>query len=938
MERLQWRFVQRALLASVLLLLVSSFAVAFQTTGEVRGVVTDSEKGTPLIGANVSLVGTQLGAATNLDGMYSIKNVPPGQYSVLVRYVGYRQQSKDVNVATNETVTADFALSVIAFQMDEVVVTGQGTAIEKRKLASPIETISAKEVSSAPVTSINELLQSRVPGMISFNNSGQPGTGGRIRTRGIRSAVANQTPVIFVDGVRVDNQDNYRLARGTGGLMMNSLSDIVVGNIERVEVIKGGAAATLYGSDAANGVIQIFTKKGYAGAPRWTFSTTQGIDLAETQWTREQYTKDKLLRDGQFQNYVVNVTGGTDAATYNVTGRMQLSEGTVQKLTNRLYNFGGGLRASLAEKVSVDFSAGFTNALYGNNYNNNAIASPLTTSEIGDYQRLAPNNPDSLLAVSMLPELQDNINRFTSGLTAHYTPYDFLSSKLTIGVDYRKNEQRNFNPIASAQWTSTPGGGLFRSDRDYLQISLDASATVSYPKEGDITSTTTVGVQGFREEDRQQQTAGTNFPVPGTDDFDNAATITASESNQQLFQGGFYILETVGLLDRIFLDLGIRVDGNSAFGKDAGLQTYPKAGIAYNISDEAFWPIKEYVNSFKLRAAYGLTGKFPNAFTRDKTFTAGTFQQVGVIGLGNPGDPSLKPEKTTTVEFGFDAGILDDMIGLQFTYYTENTKDALFTVAQEPASGYISQLKNVGEIENKGMEFAVTAVPISTSDYEVSIRASLATLENKVVSLGGSAAFSIGGFAFLPLRVEEGKPIGIFRVNRPTPEAGAGTYEANVLDEEIQPTPKYTGSFGVSATLFRDIRINVLADYSYGGYVLNTGSVLRFFEGMEPEASRVPTGYNFQTASIVWLEKADWVKIREISVRYQLPSSFYEAWGLRGIAVNASIRNVAAFTTSKEVDPELNGLRAGGQLDVGGIGYFPLSPPKEVRFGVEVSL
>ncbi|HEY4613525.1 MAG TPA: TonB-dependent receptor, partial [Bacteroidota bacterium] len=859
MKRLLRRFVNVALSVSVLAFLVVGVASARQMTGEIRGTVTDAEKGSPLIGTNILLVGTQLGAATNLDGVYSIKGVPPGQYSVLVRYVGYRQQTKEISVTANATATVDFALSVIAFQMDEVVVTGQGTAIEKRRLASPVETITAKEVSAAPVTSINELLQSRVPGMVSFNNSGQPGTAGRLRTRGIRSAVASQTPVIFVDGVRVDNQDNFRLQRGTGGLMTSSLADIVVGNIERVEVIKGGAAATLYGSDAANGVIQVFTKKGFAGAPRWTFSTSQGIDLAEKKWTREQYTKDKLLRDGSFQNYIVGVTGGTDVATYNVSGRMQLSEGTVQKLTNRLYNFGGGLRASLAEKVSVDFSAGFTNSLYGNNLNNNAIASPLTASERGTFQR--NSNPDSLLAVAMLPDLQENVNRFTSGLTTHYTPYNFVSTKFTVGVDYRKNEQRNFNPIAAAQWTSTPGGRLERFDREYLQISLDASATVAYPKEGDITATTTIGIQGFREEDRQQQTAGSNFPVPGTDDFDNAATITAAESNQQLFQGGFFISENVGLFDKIFLDLGVRIDGNSAFGKDAGLQTYPKAGVAYNISDESFWPIKEYVNSFKLRAAYGLTGKFPQAFTRDRTFTAGNFQQVGIIGLGNPGDKSLKPEKTTTIEFGFDAGILEDMIGLQVTYFTETTKDALFQVAQEPVSGYNNQLKNVGEIENKGWEFSLTAVPISTADYEVSIRASLATLENKVASLGGSAPFSIGGFAFLPLRIEQGKPIGIFRINVPTPEAGAGTFTPNVLDDEKQPTPKYTGSFGVSATLLRDIRINILADYSYGGWVLNTGSVLRSFDNLQPDVGKIPAGYNFTTASSVWLEKADWIKV-----------------------------------------------------------------------------
>lgn len=538
----------------------------------------------------------------------------------------------------------------------------------------------------------------------------------------------------------------------------------------------------------------------------------------------------------------------------------------------------------------------------------------------------------------MLPDLREVVNRFTSGGTARYNPYNWLGTKLTVGIDYRKNEQRNFNPIQAAQWTSTPGGGLFRFDREYLQISLDAAATLSYPKQGDVTSTLTVGVQGFREEDRQSQASGTNFPVPGTDDFDNAAVITAAESNQQLFSGGFYIQENVGLFDRLFLDLGLRVDGNSAFGKDVGLQSYPKAGIAYNISDESLWPFGDLWNSMKVRASWGKTGKFPQAFTRDRTFSASTFQQVGAIFLGNKGDRDLKPEKTTTMEFGFDAGFLKDIIGLQFTYFIENTKDALFNVAQDPVTGYVTQLRNVGEIENKGVEIALNTVPISTPDIEWTFRFSFASLTNVVKSLGGSAPFSIGGFAFLPLRIEEGKPVGTFRLNVPQPDRGAGQFDANVLDAEKQPTPKYTGSIGTSVTLFKDLRINVLADYAYGGYVLNTGSVLRFFDNLEPDKNKVPAGYNFSTASAVWVEKADWLKIREISARYQLPASIYESWGLRSLALNFSLRNVSTITPVDQFDPELNGVRAGGQLDPGGIGYFPLSPPHEYRFGVEISL
>ncbi len=922
-------------LAALLVCAVPSL-FAQGVTGEVRGTVTDAEKGTPLVGANVILQGTNFGAATNLDGVYSIRNIPPGQYTVLVRYVGYRQQSRQVTIATNATATADFQLSVSALQLDEVIVTGQGTAIEKRKLPSPIETISAREVATAPVTTLDQLIQGRVPGMVSFNTSGQPGTAGRIRTRGIRSAFASQTPVIYVDGVRVDNQDNFRLQRGTGGLVTSSLADLVVGQIERVEVLKGGAAATLYGSDAAAGVIQVFTKKGFAGAPRWTFSTSLGIDEPETRWVIEPFTKEKVLKNGNFQQYTANVTGGSDVSSYSVTARMQSSDGVIEKNNSRYYNIGGGMRSQFGEKLSVEFSAGYTNSLYGGMYNNNAIASILGSSEDSTFQR--SSNADSLLRVALLPDHREVVNRFTSSATARYNPLSYLGTRFTVGIDFRKNEQRIFNPIEAASWTSTPGGGLFRFDRDFLTISLDAAATISYPKQGDIVSTLTVGVQGFREEDRQSQATGTNFPVPGTDDFDNAATVSAAESNQQLFSGGFYINENLGLFDRIFLDVGLRIDGNSAFGKDAGLQSYPKAGIAYNISDEEFWPLKEYWNSFKLRASYGLTGKFPQAFTRDRTFAAGRFQNIGFVVFANPGDRNLKPEKTSTLEFGFDAGFLEDRVALQVTYFTETTKDALFTVAEQVTSGYASQLRNVGEIENKGLEISLNAVPISTADVDLSVRLSYSSLENKVKSLGGTPPFNIGGFAFLPLRVEEGQPIGVFRLNIPRPERGTGQYDANVVNHGKSPTPKHTGSISATLTLFRDLRINALADYSYGGYVLNTGAVIRFFDGLYPEINRVPAGYNFATASEVWIEKADWLKVREISARYQLPTAYYENWGIRSIGLNFSVRNVFAITPVQRIDPELHGLRSGRQLEVGGINFFTLSAPREYRFGLDVSL
>ena len=263
-----------------------------EQSGEIRGTVSEAGRTEPLIGANVFVVGTSLGASTNVDGQYSIKQVAPGTYTVRARYVGYKEQSKEVRVSVGETATLDFALAPSAVQMSEVVVTGQGAAIEKRKLPSTVESISSKDLELSPVNSIDALLQGRVPGLSSFSPSGLPGTGARLQTRGIKSVALASTPVIYVDGVRVDNNDNFRLANGTGGQVTSSLADLVTGEIDHIEIIKGGASSTLYGSEAANGVIQIFRKKGVPGDARWQFNATSGYDAPENTFTSEQYTKD----------------------------------------------------------------------------------------------------------------------------------------------------------------------------------------------------------------------------------------------------------------------------------------------------------------------------------------------------------------------------------------------------------------------------------------------------------------------------------------------------------------------------------------------------------------------------------------------------------------------------------------------------------------------
>jgi len=417
------------------------------------------------------------------------------------------------------------------------------------------------------------------------------------------------------------------------------------------------------------------------------------------------------------------------------------------------------------------------------------------------------------------------------------------------------------------------------------------------------------------------------------------------------FNGGVFATDQIGLNDRFFVDLGVRFDGNSAFGKEVGIQTYPKAGFAYNISEESFYPgfLKRYLQSMKLRAAWGQTGNFPAPFVRDRSYASAAFLSEAAFIFNNPGDQTLKPEKTTSLDFGFDAGLLDDRVSLEFTYFRQLSKNGLFNVLTDPASGFGSQQRNVGEIENKGIEATIRANVLNWNNFDLNARVSYATLQNEVTSLGGSPSFSIAGFAFAPQRVEEGRPVGVFRVNQPRLEAD-GTYKGNV-DVVYTGTviPKRTGSIALDATIFRKLTLSGLAEFAYGHVVLNQGLSRQIVNSQAgniryPDAyAKIPGAidpatnrkvYDRNTASSILVEKGDWFKIREVSLRYQLP-----AFAVNGLALTASARNLAVLGTKTFfADPELNFIRAGGALEVGGIVGANPSPPRQFRIGLDLSL
>ncbi len=921
-------------------LLMGGNITAQSGKGKIVGKVTDKSIDEVLLGANVYIPELQTGSSTDIDGKYLIEKLPEGTYEIVVRFVGYKTFTTKVIVSANRVTELDIALSPSAVQMDELVVSGQGTAIERRKLSSNVETIRADEIKNSPVESVDQLLQGRVAGLAAFNSSGMPGTGGRVSTRGIKSTVTSSTPIVYVDNVKVDNGDAFRLALDTGGAESSALADLVVGQVDHIEVIKGGAASTMYGSEAANGVIQIFTKKGMPGAPRFSLKTTQGFDIPEYQFIKEQYVKDNVMQTSSYQGYETSLSGGTVNFTYNVSGKMYKNTGIIVDDLNDIknYSFAAGTRVHLAEKMNIEISSSYVKNQFDRIYNNNAFVSPFGGFEDGshgDQLGYTDELRDADLEIMKLAKINDDVDRFFMAANFDHELIDDLTYRVTFGLDYRKNEERSFVPKTAGDLFGVVNGDLERADREYLTLTMELNSTYKVPQLfGFVDQNITGGMQGFRVEDRQEYAYGEGFGIPGTEDFDDASLIDAQESNRQLFSGGFYLMDQVGFWDKLFFDMGFRVDVNSTFGDDIGFQFYPKVGVAYNISREDFYPalLKSVMPTLKLRSSWGVTGNFPAPFTRDRTYTANSFNESTGISFGNPGNDNIKPEKTESWEVGFDAGMFNDRLSVELNYYIQTTNDALFSVPQDVASGFTSQLENVGTIENKGLEFSIFSRILQMEDISISSRLSYSTLENKVVSLGGAAPFDLASFSFLPRRVVEGYPVGVFQVRTPVADADGnftGDYEEQLIGNAL---PKQFGSFSLSINLFKNISINGLMEYAFGHNFVNLKKTLRYFSGTEDAKDAVPENYTWETASNSWFEDADWVKIREISVVYRMPKLLFN-----GVTFSMAIRNVATFGVTASADPELNGYQPNG-ADTGGYGVIDYSAPRQFRFSVGLNL
>lgn len=880
------------------------------------------------------------------------------------------------------------SMELDSFNLNEVVVTGQGSAIQRRRLSSNITKISAKELQKMPSYRIDQMLQTALPNVQITLSGGQPGTTSIIKSRGLSSAFSNSTPVIYIDGVRVDNlntgsilnysKNGYGANPHTLGDMpmgetaaSGSISDIPLENIDHIEYVTGGAATTLYGSDAANGVIQIFTKKGGTGGFHASFSTQLGIDVATTQFYHFRRTKDLLNQTGFEQRYRIGFDGGNEKFGYSFGASMSNNTGIVihNANENKKYDLRFGSHMRINKMLEYQNSFGmviedfrrsrngnqgfytglwFTEGAAATNFKYTAADGSRKNfgADIDAADDYSYNQMKAFVdKAEALQNYKENIKRFQTSQMLLFTPMNNLTFKGTLGVDYRANNNKEIVTNAYLIHTqvkpegTSDAGRINNFDRNYFGLTIDLNGQYRYYYKEWLSNILTAGFQYFNTRDHQAIYNGMNVR-DGAQIMSGAGKQTADEWLSYLHNYGFYAQNNVGFLNRYYLDLGLRIDYNTAFGDNVGWQLYPKVGLSYVLTEEPFMqPIvrKSIIDNLRLLANYGVAGSYPPPFEYQKTIDVLSFQGKQAAVFGKYGNPDLGPEKKHSFEAGFEGSFFNNLVSLGFTYYYARTKGALFSVPTLPSSGQSSSyLANIGDIENKGVEITVGITPVRTKDWTVSARASFNTNRNKVLSTGGTLPFSIGGFGPSTIQnvVEQGKPVGFLRGNKAILNEDGTLKEVLRMQDLGTTIPTFYGNFSVQAR-YKAWQLYASGDYQAGSYVHSFDRQFRFMKGLKDTAipETALKGLNQKKAWLnftnYFVEKADFLKVRNIGIDYTHAFNS-KRFPVKSLQVGLNVYNPFCLTKAS-VDPEatISGAHSQGAVAAGGLNYSTYSLPRQ---------
>jgi len=948
----------------------------------VRGKVTEDGK-KPVANASVLVKGSTLGTKTDDNGNYTIA-VPANARVLSFTALNFEAQEASIGSKTEINVV----LTATVSDLQEVIVTGYGTT-KKAANTGSISIVKAADIENLPFSSVDKALQGKVAGLQSVASSGQPGASQAILIRGASSINASSAPLWVIDGVPVNAGDASRL-QTTGNL----LSTLNPNDIESISVLKDAASQSIYGSRAANGVIVITTKKGKGGKTKFRFDTEIGssdvayqnprylpldaneyINLTRTGLINAGASPaqtssiaaslgegnginfnwyDNVMRIGQQRQLNLSAEGGNDKTTFFLSGGHFFQEGTSINSQLARNNLNVRINNKATDRLSLGFNMNVGNVSQRAPLAGGAFGNPLLSTYFllptysaykadGSYNYVLNSGLHNTIALADQDKRYLRQTSARGSLSADYKIFENLKFRSVYGIDYNNLEEDQYNNPNHGDGLATNGRSFAYYTRYFNYVwtnTLDFNQNIT--RNGDLSTSTQIGYEAqksagyFSSLQSQQFPPSLSLVWPASGASPTTASATISEYT---FESQF-ASTNLNYQNRFVLSGSFRRDGSSRFSKNNRYGNFWSIGGTWNIDREKFMNNQKIFDQLKLRSSYGVNG---NA-------GIGNYESPALYGFGanynqlpgsapsNVGDPNLTWELNKPFNIGLDFSVLKSRINVTLDWYIRKSQNLLLSVPLSTTSGFGSATRNIGAMENKGLEVSINIVPVQTKDLRWDVDFNFANNKNKVTSLPNDADIVSGAFIY-----REGVSINTFFLREwagvhpgtgdplwyDTDKRGASSSVypgANARILAGQSLPKYFGSL-TNAVNYKGFTLSAQLYYSFGNqvsdgwrsYYLGSGFGAGFNKvkrqldawttpGQVTDIPRYVYNGNkaFQNSSTFNLNDGGFVRVRDIQLGYNVPKAKLEKLKL-GTA-NIYVRGTNLFTWVKDknlpFDPE----------------------------------
>ncbi|GAB3994218.1 TonB-dependent receptor [Spirosoma daeguense] len=990
----------------------------FQQAIVAKGTVT-SESGEALPGVTIAVKGTTIGTTTNETGQYSL-SLPNRDVVLVFSSVGYEKQ----DVAVGNQTTINVTLKADMKALNEVVVVGYGTQ-QRKDLTGSVGSVKGKELENLPVRGPLEALQGRVAGVQIVQNSGSPGAAPNVRIRGVTSLNAGNDPLYIVDGVPI-----------TGDISVVNPNDIA-----SMEVLKDASATAIYGARGANGIIIVTTKRGKSGKTSFNLNAYTGImdvrrqipmldaaqerdyilnanALAGTAEVRlgldtlfrngvavyNTNWQDEIYRQGVVSNYELSLRGGNDKTTYVASLGYFNQKGVV--ISSGFDTYRG--RFSIDHQASARFKTG-ANILLSTAKRDRVPEGDDNNAVITNAMRMLPFSPvynrdgsytfvDQIqrpnpVGLANLTSWFTVNNRLVGNIYGDYDIWKGLSLRSTLNIDYSGTRDERFTP------SSIQGGAARPATASYGDVFTWVNEnTLNYTRSFGKHSVT--GLLGYSVQESKifnLSAAGNQGATDNITTLNAAATPTGASSSKSSWSLiSYYARLNYSFNDKYLLAATLRRDGSSRFGADKRYGLFPSVSAGWRISEESFMRNLTFINDLKLRASIGVVGNQSiSDFGAQGLYSTGS-NYVGKAGIALSAipNPNLSWESTTQSDIGIDLSIFNNRVQITADAYLKRTNDLLLSVNLPTTTGFTSALQNVGDTQNKGLEFSISSQNITSagdgfkwnSGFNISFnRNKILTLSNNnadIIQTSADATF----FSTSPIGIGRvGQPIGIFygyvytgRVYATSEEAksanmrdgsptGAFYVAGDMIYRDLNgdgvindndravigdANPKFIA--GLTNTFsFKNFDLSIFLQSSYGNDIFNqtrqssnrsfvynaaTTEVLRSWR-KEGDITDVPRGAPSTIgrngfASNRWIEDGSYLRVKTATLGYTVPAALLKRIRVDNARVYISGQNLFTFTNYSGLDPEAN-FRTGQPLLQGiDLGTYP--QVRSITFGLNL--